>query len=419
MTHISRMLMVSTDVAHIVIFHPDDLHHAAEWPIAWYSEPFVFPVESRAGRLVAWCTGGDGGFKIRVTTGALTERERLYAGPQWTFPYTVRHGRVHFDNTDALPGKEKMTDAADQPDCWVDLPNGDYAVTVTAIEWSAEPGDREEGAETLPNYVVSFLALVDEPAAPARRPPDLECQRDAVATDELCDTHRDEPGAIDFDRPYPAFVSTNVARPGQSFNSQGEAPIEAAVAPDAGKFVLFDTPVVAAASLAAGSLAVVAVCHGSGGVPGQAKRYSFRARRTVRIVAQDGMFAAGQFSKLGKEGFFRRRTKPVPVDALAAVTIEPYTPAADVPMTVDPATLKAAVLAQLADDGALAKRIGGVATYESLRIAASDDPDFLSNWLLDNLPLPAEERLAISVLPINARMATLMSHIPSRSTAPL
>ena len=89
MTQFSNRLLVWTDVAHIVIFHPDDLAHAEKWPIAWYAEPFIYPVESDAGRLISWCTKVDGNFVLRVTDGSLTDRERKYAGPHWVFPYRV------------------------------------------------------------------------------------------------------------------------------------------------------------------------------------------------------------------------------------------------------------------------------------------------------------------------------------------
>ncbi|WP_332303292.1 hypothetical protein [Rhizobium sp. GR12] len=49
MTQFSKTLMVPTDVAHIVIFHPDALAHAREWSIAWYSEAFIFPLKAQPG----------------------------------------------------------------------------------------------------------------------------------------------------------------------------------------------------------------------------------------------------------------------------------------------------------------------------------------------------------------------------------
>ncbi|CDZ64300.1 hypothetical protein [Neorhizobium galegae] len=49
MTEFSKTLMVSTDVAHIVLFHPQDLAHSSQWPIVWYSEAFIFPPKAQPG----------------------------------------------------------------------------------------------------------------------------------------------------------------------------------------------------------------------------------------------------------------------------------------------------------------------------------------------------------------------------------
>lgn len=407
MTGFSRALMVSTDVAHILIFHPDDLAHAAEWPIAWYSEPFIYPAESAAGRLIGWCTTSDGGYALRLTDGALTEREESLAGPSWTFPYTVRQGRVFIDNSDALPGEEQMTQASDDPDGWIELESGDYAVTVTAIEWSAEPGAGEQGADKLPNYVVQFRPSAGEPIQPARRPPDLACLMEAEPSDQLYSYTPKPPEPIDVSRLYPAFASTNVTRPGGNFSTQGEAPVEAAVPADGDKFAIFDTPFIIAAELIPGAPAVIAECHGSGGSPGKAMRFSFRAKQAVQIAEIAGMFADGRFEKLGKTGFFRPQPKPVSPDALAAVRIAPLAITEDKAAPADLAALRAGVLGDLRGAGVLGKTLGGLAEYEALKLEASEDAGDVMIWLLDHLPLSARERLRIATLPASARCAAL------------
>jgi hypothetical protein len=414
MTGFSKALMVSTDVAHIVLFHPDDLAHASDWPIAWYSEPFVYPLESAAGRLIAWSTRSDGSFALRLTDGAMTEREQSYAGPSWTFPYSVRHGRVFLDNTDTLPGKEQMTQTTDAEEYWIDIANGDYAVTVTALEWSAEPSAREDGtadkgssdngADKLPDYVVQFQPASGEPIKPARRPPDLVCLMEAVATDKMYAHNPKPPEPIDFSRPYPAFASANVTRPGGHFSSQGEAPIEAAVPADGDKFAIFDTPFVVAAELVPGAPAVIAECHGSSGSPGKAMRFSFRARQAVQIAEVAGMFANGRFEKSGTIGFFRRQLRPVPPEALAAVRIAPLP---EVTGKVEVSALRARMVGDLRGAGALGRQLGGLSEYEARKLEASDDAAMLMDWLIDHLPLHARERLRIATLAPDARYAAL------------
>jgi hypothetical protein len=414
MTGFSKALMVSTDVAHIVLFHPDDLAHASVWPIAWYSEPFVYPLESAAGRLIAWSTRSDGSFAVRLTDGAMTEREQSYAGPSWTFPYAVRHGRLFLDNTDTLPGKEQMTQTTDAEEYWIDIANGDYAVTVTALEWSAETSAREDGAgdmdasdngaDKLPDYVVQFQPVSGEPIKPARRPPDLVCLMEAVATDKIYVHNPKPPEPVDFSRPYPAFTSANVTRSGGNFSSQGEAPIEAAVPADGDKFAIFDTPFVVAAELVPGAPAVIAECHGSGGSPGKAMRFSFRARQAVQIAEVAGMFANGRFEKSGTIGFFRRQLRPVPPEALAAVRIAPLP---EVTGKVEVSALRARMVGDLRGAGALGRQLGGLSEYEARKLEASDDAAMLMDWLIDHLPLHARERLRIATLAPDARYAAL------------
>lgn len=159
--------IVGTDVAHLVLFHPDDLQHRSNDPIAWYAYDFVYEKESRAGKLIAWCTGSDGGFGIRFAQDGLTPAEAAAACMPWTFPYVVRHGRVLVDNTDALPGQEQMTHPEDL-DSWHEIENGTYQVTITPIDRG------EDESDALPDYVIAFepvASLAWVPAAPT--PPDL------------------------------------------------------------------------------------------------------------------------------------------------------------------------------------------------------------------------------------------------------
>ncbi|MQY48306.1 hypothetical protein GAO09_19930 [Rhizobiales bacterium RZME27] len=409
MTEFSKKLMMPTDVAHMVLFHPDDLAHAAEWPIAWYSEPFIYPAESVAGRLIAWCTGSDGDFAVRVTNGAITEREQTYAGPQWTFPYMVRHGRAFLDNSDALPGLEKMTETSDNEDFWIEIENGDYAVTVTAVEWDQEPGSDNEDFDALPNYVVQFAPRNGRDIETARRPPDLECEIDFTATDELYAESQRAPDPADYGQLYPAFISRNVGWVGQEFSTKGEAPIEAAVVADEdGEADVFDQPYIVASELVPGAPAVIVECFSYGGQPeGEAEEYEFRSVQAVQIVAVEGQVKNGERSPLGKTGFFRRRPEPVPTDALPLVRIAPLVPVADKSVTITLGAFLEKIVADLEEGGPLAKRLGGIASYEALKLRAVDDDEILARWLLERLPLSGKERLSVGALPPNARRTAL------------
>lgn len=138
----TKTITVGTDVATLLLFHPADLAHCHDYPIAWYAYAFAYAPEAAAGRLMAFGTGEDGGFVARLTTDGPTPREDALKGTPWTFRYRVNHGRVFLDNSDSLPGAEfrERDAAANYPERWFDLPNGDYAVTVYPIEWWSDAG---------------------------------------------------------------------------------------------------------------------------------------------------------------------------------------------------------------------------------------------------------------------------------------
>ncbi len=154
-------VQIGTDVAGLFIFHPDDLKHRADNPIAWYAYDFAFARESAAGNLIGFSTTSDGGYTLRLTQGPLTRDETQFAGPNLAFPYEVRHGRVYVDNSDGLPGVEQMDQPDEFPDRWVEMPNGKYRVVVTGID-RAQPGAPAD----LPVYVVRFEAVDSLAAVP-------------------------------------------------------------------------------------------------------------------------------------------------------------------------------------------------------------------------------------------------------------
>lgn len=157
---LNTTLDLGTDVATFLIYHPDDLAHRADAPLGWYSYDFAYVREAAAGRMVAIGTGADGGYRIRLTTGPLTAAEAAAEQARISSPYVVRHGRVFVDNTDGLPGPERMLDPDEYPNQWIELANGVYRVSVVEIDWSED--------DSLPSYVVQFetvesLDAVDVP----------------------------------------------------------------------------------------------------------------------------------------------------------------------------------------------------------------------------------------------------------------
>jgi hypothetical protein len=182
-----RTLYLGTDIASFYLFHPDDLAHRATSPLGWETCGFACRKEFEAGRLVGWSTGSDGGYGFRLTDGELTQREVTYRGCSWDFRLGVQHNRVMLDNGDCIPNAEYPRNPPDGDDRrWIALSDGDYRVTVTAIEWDSEPGAIDDAGQVsenaLTNYVIQFNRIADIAflPVPSSAPPRLECSREFV-----------------------------------------------------------------------------------------------------------------------------------------------------------------------------------------------------------------------------------------------
>lgn len=182
-TALNQKIVAGTDGASFFLYHPDDLRHRVSSPLAWTAYHFACQPEFEAGRLVAFDTGGDGGYQFRVTTGPLTEREQKWLVGSWDFRYEVRHGRVYLDGGYALPSDSYFEESEDHPEQWVTLANGKYRVTVSAIEWHSEPGALDDNGsvtdKALPSYVIQFFSVdTFDAIRVSRTPPRMETSKD-------------------------------------------------------------------------------------------------------------------------------------------------------------------------------------------------------------------------------------------------
>jgi hypothetical protein len=405
----SRQLMVPTDVATLVLFHPDDLAHTAGWEIAWYDDPFIFPVESAAGRLIAWITGSDGSYSVRVTNEDLMAREKTYATGSWTFPYTVRYGRVFLDNTDTLPGQEQMTQTTDNEDYWIDIPNGDYHVCVTGIEWEAEPGSDQDGFDKLPNYVVQFLPATPTPPAIAPRPPTIIGKMGEPAqVVTLPPTIKED---FPFDRTgwYPAFVCASAGWIGSVIKSQSEAPIKAVESDAQGAPDLYDIPFILASRMEVGAPALLASFQGASTTRNEATIYRFAVERLVKISAIDGMYRNGKRQKSPTSGWLSKKPAPLPADAIATAQVVPWAFGADDAVGIEFPALKEKIGQALLPGAPLAKHFGATANYERLRVGSFTQIGEFTAWLLTHLPLSRDDLMAILTSPPNKQSHLFMA----------
>jgi hypothetical protein len=424
MTEHTITKIVPTDVSTILLFHPDEMEHTAGWPVGWYSTEPAWRAETAAGRLVAWGTGYDGAFKVRLTTGDMTARERAFTRQSWDFGYTVRLGRVFLDNSDTLPGESRMTDPDENPDYWFALANGDYTVKVSAVEWNAEPGSDAEGFETLPNYVVQFLPRGIAPPPPlARRPPDLTGGAGDIASDEIHPytpspryAARDE---IDLSQMFPAAVCTGVRETGGNFASQGEADFELAILGPGEhdrSFDMFDVSYVLGDVIATGEIAQLCRMHGCGGAAGMAQEYKFKSLGPVRIVSVEAPYGAAPAPDIARGGLLGRifgnaKSAPAPSHRVLGVRIAAEHGASDEADGIDTAAYRAEIISALVDGQPLARALGGVANYEALFVAEMTTPAALSAFLLAHLSMTSRERLALELAPGSVRATTLRARL--------
>jgi len=177
---LDKTLSVGTDVAAWFLFHPHDLAHRRADPLNWWGYDFAIFKEFAAGTLVAVNTRADGNSTVRFTNVGLTERELTYAVCWVDFRLQVKHQSLYLDGGDVLPAEECDEIERCDPEGygWIELPNGNYRVTVHAIAWYDEPGALDEDnystESALAAYVVHFQSVADlDSITPPTTLPDL------------------------------------------------------------------------------------------------------------------------------------------------------------------------------------------------------------------------------------------------------
>ena len=281
--------------ASFYLYHPDDLQHRLTSPLAWPSYHFACRPEFDAGRLVAFYTGGDGGYAFRITDGPLTDREKAWLAGSWDFRYRVRHGRVYLDEGYALPSDNYFDESEERPDQWITLPNGNYRVRVNAIEWYSEAGAvNEEGQATdnaLPSYVIQFISVEDlESIDVSSTPPRLETSRNwpAAPSPSYADYDTFDGEEIKLSDTYVVQVSTSQAPiPGFHITLELSDDFYEAVYGTRGNFILPDRieRLVIAASDKLPCAGVLVQPSGAGKSGDGPWSMSFHAKRLVTVTS--------------------------------------------------------------------------------------------------------------------------------------
>jgi len=336
----------------------------------------------------------------------------------------VRHGKVFVDNSDALPGEEQRDAANTIPRRWVDIPNGDYAVKVTAIEWTAETNSKtgQSKVDELPSYVVQFLPAQSQAPIVAVRSPDIICMRGEEASDKLypgtaansetSDSLYPERDKHDLTTSLSAVCVDHLQPVGGQVSTHPHGNVEQRLDADAKTSNLFSIPFVIGPAIQEGAFALLADIKSWGGSPGERLRVGFRLLGPVQIKKVDGSFEKGTVRRL-KRILFSVTAKPHEpyTDLLYAVTVKPYNPLPlDLPEKAG-IDLRDTILKTLSADSALARQRGGKASYDLLVLAEWTNTELLLRWAMSNMPITAEEQLELACMDGNARYQQVINRL--------
>lgn len=364
---LEHTLDIGTDIASFFLFHPDDLVHRSKDPLDWHDYGFACSKEFEEGNLVAFRTGGDGGYQLRLTSGDLTNAEQAAQTGSWEWGYTVRHGKILVDNGDYLPSEE-MFDIDDVPkDQWLTIPDGDYRVVVHPIE---------RGEASLPDYVIRFES-VEKPLhiAKSLSPPDLVPLKSRLPSAMTGGSADDIYKPNEDDKPlagtYPLLVvegqsllpggSTSLAVADDLFTAVQEE--DKAITDEKGYVY-----VVLAPSEEIPRIATLAWINGSSQMTGESGKISMRGERLVRITGRT-------------EGIL-----------LPIAQVEPVTRKKS---EVSEAEIKALQAAFVKYAGKHAQDKSRIRAFDQERIAATTKGAALTARLLELVPLPVETRLRL------------------------
>lgn len=380
---VEQRFVIGTDTASIYLYHPDDLAHRLKSPDGWERYGFACGKELAAGRLVLFSTGGDGGYDLRFTTGALTAREKKMQVGSWDYRLRVTRGKAcvdggyHVPNVDFKEPKKEYDYRE-----WIEVPNGDYRVEVCDIDSFNEPGMKNDDGtlkpDALPSYVLRFERVEKLDAVPVRAPTGARMTGDSKPAADLDQAESD------------TFVETT-EKLGDEAHILVESPKwqivpgfdeSVAVSDEVAKIRDKLPFLLTGPGAAAGSFGVLAPWGSMGRTGDEPWQMQFRALRLVRIK-----------QLLTEDGKRKARVEPIARD-----------------LTEVPAAELTALKKQFADYAAKNEQYRKEVEcpdFEAERVEALTTTEGLTNCLIHHLRITDERRLALLQLPTAERVREL------------
>jgi len=162
---------LDTESGLLALIVPSELRRWAD-DSSWWTEIDNLIDEANNGHIVPIETGRNGGYAVRVTFAALSEREQRFAAQSALFWLQVPD-----DEEVAVVSGEELAfpETAGTASFWASP--GAYRVIVTRLRWTQEDDDTYE--DVLPDYVVRLLPLGAREATPDIQDiPDLALEDD-------------------------------------------------------------------------------------------------------------------------------------------------------------------------------------------------------------------------------------------------
>ncbi len=133
--------VVNTDRAMITLLDPSDLAHHQSEPANWYLHDFAINDDLQSGRFAAVLTDRSGKFDVRITFGELTDAEKAAAGSEAKLRLRVINHRLLLSGGETWPSIETDYRQFAHDHRWINVPNGDYGVIITALDPAAGQSD--------------------------------------------------------------------------------------------------------------------------------------------------------------------------------------------------------------------------------------------------------------------------------------
>jgi hypothetical protein len=168
-----------TDVGTLAVFDPKVLLHRMRQPKTWWREGGILDVpEILEGKAAIFPIGAEGSYGVRLALdAALTEAEKAFSvGAVPGLGVAVTSGDLFVGAAERLPGDGVGDRVVQIPGTghFLQVPAGEYDVTVHVIDWRTKKDFFDEDGEPLPTAPADFVVALAKRERPYDAPMELK-----------------------------------------------------------------------------------------------------------------------------------------------------------------------------------------------------------------------------------------------------